>query len=43
MTIGYGDIQPANFSGIILSGFEGFMGLFLMSYFTVTFVRKVLR
>ncbi|MBN1186002.1 MAG: two pore domain potassium channel family protein [Bacteroidales bacterium] len=42
LTIGYGDYYP---SGIIrgLSGVEGFAGLFLMSYFTVAFVRKILR
>ncbi len=42
LTIGYGDYYP---SGIIrwLSSFEGFIGLFLMSYFTVAFVRKILR
>ncbi len=42
LTIGYGDYFP---SGAIrwLSGIEGFIGLFLMSYFTVAFVRKVLR
>ena len=42
LTIGYGDYYP---SGVIrwLSGVEGFVGLFLMSYFTVAFVRKVLR
>lgn len=42
LTIGYGDYYP---SGIIrwISGFEGFLGLFLMSYFTVAFVRKILR
>ena len=41
-TIGYGDYYP---SGVIrwISGFEGFAGVFLMSYFTVAFVRKVLR
>jgi hypothetical protein len=41
-TIGYGDFYP---TGIMrwISGFEGFMGLFLISYFTVAFVRKVLR
>ncbi len=43
LTIGYGDIQPANWFGILLSGIEGFLGLFLMSYFTVAFARKVLR
>lgn len=42
LTIGYGDYYP---SGSIrwLSGIEGFSGLFLMSYFTVAFVRKILR
>jgi hypothetical protein len=42
LTIGYGDYYPA---GIFrwISGFEGFMGLFLISYFTVAFVRKALR
>ena len=42
LTIGYGDFYPY---GIIrlLSGIEGFVGLFLMSYFTVAFVRKILR
>jgi hypothetical protein len=42
LTIGYGDYYP---TGIIrgLSGIEGFTGLFLMSYFTVAFVRKILR
>ncbi|WP_018248814.1 potassium channel family protein [Orenia marismortui] len=43
LTIGYGDIHPLNLFGMIISGFEGFIGLFLMSYFTVSFVRKVLR
>jgi hypothetical protein len=41
-TIGYGDVYPMGLSRI-LSGFEGFMGVFMMSYFTVAFVRKVLR
>jgi hypothetical protein len=42
LTIGYGDHYP---SGIIrwVSALEGFVGLFLMSYFTVAFVRKILR
>jgi hypothetical protein len=42
LTIGYGDYYP---SGIIrwVSGVVGFTGLFLMSYFTVAFVRKILR
>jgi len=41
-TIGYGDVYPIGLSRIV-SGFEGFMGVFMMSYFTVAFVRKVLR
>jgi hypothetical protein len=42
LTIGYGDYYP---SGIFkwISGLEGFTGLFMISYFTVAFVRKVLR
>jgi len=42
LTIGYGDYYP---TGIIrwMSGIEGFVGLFLMSFFTVAFVRKILR
>ncbi len=43
MTIGYGDISPANELTAILAGLEGFAGLFLMSYFTVAVVRKTLR
>ena len=41
-TIGYGDTYPTGLSRIIAS-FEGFMGVFMMSYFTVAFVRKILR
>jgi hypothetical protein len=41
-TIGYGDYYPSGFFRW-LSSFEGFVGLFLMSYFTVAFVRKILR
>lgn len=42
LTIGYGDHYP--FGSIRwISGIEGFVGLFLMSYFTVAFVRKILR
>lgn len=42
LTIGYGDHYPY---GLIrwISSLEGFVGLFLMSYFTVAFVRKILR
>jgi hypothetical protein len=41
-TIGYGDVYPTGLSRLF-SGLEGFMGVFMMSYFTVAFVRKVLR
>jgi hypothetical protein len=41
-TIGYGDHYPYGAARIV-SSIEGFMGVFLMSYFTVAFVRKVLR
>lgn len=42
LTIGYGDFYP--FGAVRwISGLEGFVGLFLMSYFTVAFVRKILR
>lgn len=42
-TIGYGDVSPGNIYAMLLSGLEGFSGMFLMSYFTVAFVRKILR
>lgn len=41
-TIGYGDVFPQGMSRLF-SAMEGFMGVFMMSYFTVAFVRKVLR
>ncbi len=41
-TVGYGEFVPTGYSRI-LSGLVGFMGVFLMSYFTVAFVRKILR
>jgi hypothetical protein len=41
-TIGYGDHYPHK-SIRLVSALEGFAGMFLMSYFTVAFVRKVLR
>jgi hypothetical protein len=42
LTIGYGDHYPY---GMVrwVSALEGFVGVFLMSYFTVSFVRKILR
>lgn len=42
LTIGYGDYYPSGINRWI-SAIEGFIGLFLMSYFTVAFVRKILR
>jgi len=42
LTIGYGDYYPTGISRAI-SVVEGWTGLFLMSYFTVAFVRKILR
>ncbi|MBN2862112.1 MAG: two pore domain potassium channel family protein [Bacteroidales bacterium] len=41
-TIGYGDHFPVGGARIV-SSVEGFTGVFLMAYFTVAFVRKVLR
>lgn len=41
-TVGYGDCSPLGFFKVI-SPIEGFIGVFLMSYFTVAFVRKILR
>ncbi len=43
LTIGYGDIVPAVPLTKVLAPVEGMMGLFLMSYFTVSVVRKTLR
>jgi hypothetical protein len=43
LTIGYGDIQPPTQTVAFAAGIEGFLGLFLMSYFTVAIVRKLLR
>lgn len=41
-TIGYGDHYPVGIVRVF-SGIEGFVGVFLMAYFTVAFVRKILR
>lgn len=43
LTIGYGDINPNNLITLVISGVESFFGVFLMSYFTAAFVRKLLR
>ncbi len=42
LTIGYGDYYPSGQFRWI-SSLEGFVGVFLMAYFTVAFVRKILR
>jgi hypothetical protein len=41
-TVGYGDYFGMGWVKT-LAAFEGFSGIFLMSYFTVAFVRKILR
>jgi len=41
-TIGYGDVFPMGLTRLF-SGLEGFIGVFMMSYFTVSFMRKVIR
>ncbi len=43
LTIGYGNITPLTWVAVVLSGFEGFLGVFLTALFTVAFARKVLR
>lgn len=42
LTIGYGECTPTGFFKII-APLEGWSGVFMMSYFTVAFVRKILR
>jgi hypothetical protein len=42
LTVGYGDFYPAGMLRILAS-VEGYVGVFLMGYFSVAFVRKVLR
>jgi len=42
LTVGYGDFSPVGMLRAV-AAFEAFMGLFLMAYFTVAFVRKILR
>ena len=41
-TIGYGDYYPTSWNRLV-SAIEGWVGVFMMSYFTVAFVRKILR
>ncbi len=42
LTVGYGDCLPSGFFKV-LAPLEGWIGVFLMAYFTVAFVRKILR
>jgi len=42
-TLGYGDVNPNNMITLLISGGESFIGVFMMSYFTAAFVRKLLR
>ncbi len=42
LTVGYGDFCPIGVDRWIAAT-EGFVGVFLMAYFTVAFVRKILR
>lgn len=42
LTIGYGDCSPVGILRFVAS-LEGFFGVFMMSYFTVAFARKILR
>ena len=41
-TVGYGEMLPTGFLRFFAS-IEGFLGVFMMSYFTVAFARKILR
>ncbi len=43
VTVGYGDVAPVRGLTTILAMIEGFLGVFLMSYFSGSFVRKLLR
>ncbi len=43
LTIGYGVVSPLGAISSALAVIEGFLGMFLMSYFSVAVVRKTLR
>lgn len=43
LTIGYKEMEPSTDLTRILAGIEGFIGLFIMSFFTVVVARKILR
>ncbi|HBX50187.1 MAG: hypothetical protein A2275_16510 [Bacteroidetes bacterium RIFOXYA12_FULL_35_11] len=42
-TVGYGEILPLTGAARLVAGLEPFFGVFMMSYFTVAFARKILR
>ncbi len=42
-TVGYGDLSAQDGWTALLCGAESFLGVFLMSYFSVAVVRKILR
>lgn len=42
LTIGYGEFYPVGIMRVFAS-IEGYIGVFLMGYFSVAFLRKVLR
>ena len=42
-TVGYGDLSPKTEFIALIACIESFLGVFLMSYFTVAFSRKILR
>ncbi len=43
LTIGFSDMYPTEAIPRLLVVIEGFMGLFLMAYLTISFTRKTLR
>ncbi len=43
LTIGYGDISPSHLLVKFIAGLEGFLGIFLIAYLTVSIFRKFTR
>ncbi len=43
LTIGYGDVHPSNSMMKLLAPVEGIIGIVMMSYFTVSIVRRTVR
>ena len=43
LTIGYGDIAPSHLLAKFIAGVEGFLGVFLIAYLTVSIFRKFTR